>query len=143
MAHEGQELEGPNGLRLRFVRITEDLLEMEARYPEEGSLPPPHLHPRQNERFTVLDGVVLAVIDGREAHFDEGETFDVPAGMIHQMAGDGSARVKWQVRPALRSAQFFEDLYTGAAAADPGGFLERYEDEIRLVAQPQDTPATP
>lgn len=141
MALEGQELEGPNGFRLRIVRITEDLLEMEARYTGEGSLPPPHLHPRQSERFTVLDGTIQAVIDGQERRVGEGESFDVPAGTVHQMAGQGAARVNWQVRPALRSAELFEELYTGRATADPGEFLQRYADEIRIETQPQHTPA--
>ncbi len=36
MAHAGQELEGPNGYRLRLVSIEDDLLEMEATYSGEG-----------------------------------------------------------------------------------------------------------
>jgi hypothetical protein len=32
VAYEGQELEGQNGGRLRFVRISEELLEMEAQF---------------------------------------------------------------------------------------------------------------
>ena len=120
-------------MRLRFLRITDELLEMEAAYSGEGELPPPHLHPRQDERFEVLEGAVRAVVDDAEVRYSRGETFDVPAGTTHQMGGDGPARVHWQVRPALRSAQFFEELYTGAAAADPAGFLKRYADEFQLV----------
>ena len=41
MAHEGQEVEGPNGFRLRFVRISDDLLEMEARYRDQPVLVTP------------------------------------------------------------------------------------------------------
>jgi quercetin dioxygenase-like cupin family protein len=133
MAHEGQELEGPNGVRLRFVRITDEVLEMEQTYGEEGSLPPPHLHPAQDERFEVLDGAVRAVIGETDRRYEAGEVFEVPAGTTHQMGGGGAARVKWEVRPALRSAEFFEELYTGAAAADPAAFLERYAGEFRLV----------
>ncbi|HEY1593717.1 MAG TPA: hypothetical protein VGF81_18105 [Solirubrobacteraceae bacterium] len=32
MPHDGQELDGPNGFRLRFVRLGEEVLEMEASY---------------------------------------------------------------------------------------------------------------
>jgi quercetin dioxygenase-like cupin family protein len=133
VAHEGQVLEGPNGYRLRLVRIADDVLEMEARYAGRGDLPPPHLHPRQAEHFTVLDGPVRVVIEGQEQRFAQGETFDVPAGTVHQLAGDGPASVKWEVRPALNTAEFFEDLYTGTAAENPNAFLERYTDEFRLV----------
>ena len=131
--HEGQELVGPNGFRLRLDRVTEDVLEMEARYTGEGSMPPPHLHPRQVERFTVLEGGVRAIIDGHERRYSAGETFEVPAGTVHQMAGDGPARMHWEVRPALNMAQFFVELYSRGAAEDSAGFLERYSDVFRLA----------
>ena len=137
MPHEGQELDGPAGTRLRFVRITDEVLEMEQTYLGEGSMPPPHLHPVQDERFGVLEGAVRAVIDGSERRYEAGETFEVPAGTPHQMTGDGPARITWEVRPALSSAQFFEELYSGAAAADPAAFLERFAEDFRLVTPPE------
>jgi quercetin dioxygenase-like cupin family protein len=133
MPHEGQELEGPNGITLRFVRITDEVLEMEQIYAGEGPLPPPHLHPAQEERFEVLDGAVRAVIEDSDRRYEAGEVFEVPAGTTHQMGGDGAARIKWEMRPALRSAHFFEELYTGAAASDPAAVLERYAGEFQLV----------
>jgi hypothetical protein len=136
VAHEGQEFEGPNGIRLRFVLITDEVLEMEQTYSGEAPLPPAHLHPRQAERFEVLDGAVRTVIADNERRYEAGEVFEVPAGTVHQMGGDGGARIKWEVRPALRSAEFFEELYTGAAGSDPAAFLDRYADEFRLVAAP-------
>lgn len=134
MAHEGQELEGPSGMKLRFVHISDELLEMEAHYSGASDLPPPHLHPSQAERFTVTDGAIRAVIDGQERRFGAGETFEVPAGTVHQMGGDGPADFRWEVRPALRTAEFFEALYTGMAADDPARFLEHYSEEFRLVS---------
>jgi len=136
MPHDGQELDGPNGFRLRFVRLGEEVLEMEAAYSGEGGLPPAHFHPHQTERFEVLEGAVRAVIDGSERRYGAGETFEVRSGTVHQMTGDGPARVSWQVRPALRMAEFFEQLYSGAAAEDPAGFLARYADEFQLAAPP-------
>ena len=138
MAYEGQEFEGPGGMRLRLVRIDPERLEMEAHYGGEGPLPPAHFHARQDERFTVLDGAVHAVIDGRECRYAVGESFDVPAGTVHQMAGDGAACVRWEVTPALRTAEFFEELYTGVAAEDPAAFLTRYADEFQLAPPPSD-----
>ena len=135
MAHAGQEFEGPTGMRLRFVRSIPSGSRWSA-IPDEGSLPPAHLHPRQDERFTVLDGAVRTVISGRERTYATGESFDVPAGTIHQMAGDGAARIRWEVSPALKTAEFFEALYTGAAADDPAAFLSRYADEFQLAPTP-------
>jgi quercetin dioxygenase-like cupin family protein len=130
MAREGQELTGHNGFRLKLLRITEDVLEMEGTYSGEGDLPPNHYHPRQDEHFEVLEGAVRAVVDDEERRYVAGETFDIPAGTPHQMAGAGPARVHWEVRPALRTAEFFERAYSD----DPGDdFLETFAAEFRLA----------
>ena len=41
----GDEIEGPNGYRLRFVRNDGEVLKMEAIYAGRGDLPPSQLHP--------------------------------------------------------------------------------------------------
>ena len=114
MAHAGQELEGPDGYRLRLVgtgaETGGEVLEMEATYGRAGALPPEHLHPQQAERFEVLEGTIRAIIDGAEHRYEQGETFEVPAGTPHQMTAEGPARLRWEVRPALRTAEFFERL---------------------------------
>ena len=118
MAHAGQEIEGYGGFRLKLLTTGAEtggeLLEMEATYGEGAVLPPEHFHPSQDERFEVLDGSVRAIIGGTERTYETGETFEVPAGTPHQMTGDGPARVRWQVRPPMRTAEFFERLYSGA-----------------------------
>jgi quercetin dioxygenase-like cupin family protein len=137
MTHAGQEFHGHAGFRLRLVKTAAetggDLLEMEASYGEGAALPPEHLHPSQAERFEVLEGAMTTIIDGVERRYGAGETFEVPVGTPHQMTGDGAARVRWQVRPALRTAEFFEALYGGAAAAGTN-VLEEFRDEFRLTA---------
>lgn len=137
MAHAGQEIEGQDGFRLLLVRTgTEtdgELLEMEASYPRVGDLPPEHLHPNQAEHFEVLEGAVRTIVDGVERRYEAGESFDVPPGTPHQMAGDGEARVRWEVRPAQRTAEFFERLHSGAAAEQGfAEFLEEFRDEVRI-----------
>ena len=134
MAHAGQEIEGYGGFRLRLVETAAEtggeLLEMEATYGEGAVLPPEHLHPSQDERFEVLEGAVRAIIGGVERRYETGETFDVPAATPHQMTGDGPARVRWQVRPALRTAEFFERLYSGAGE----DLREEFSAEIQFTA---------
>jgi quercetin dioxygenase-like cupin family protein len=130
VSRPGQELQGPGGFRLRLVSIEPECLEMEAAYGPEGLMPPEHAHPRQDERFEVLAGAVRTVIAGRERRYAAGEVFEVPAGTPHRMAGDGPARVRWEVRPALRTAEFFERLYGGG---DPTGLFEDFAEEIRLT----------
>jgi quercetin dioxygenase-like cupin family protein len=131
MPHEGQEFAGHNGFRLKLLRISPEVLEMEASYSGQGGLPPEHLHPQQDERFEVLEGAVKAVIRGEERRYSAGEVFEVPAQTPHQMAGDGPARVHWQVRPALRTAEFFERAYSGDPGAD---FLDTFAAEFQLTS---------
>jgi len=130
MAHAGQELHGQDGYVLRLVRIEPDVLEMEAIYGGSGQLPPKHFHPGQDEHFEVIEGTVRAVMGGEERRYAAGDTFQVPAGTVHQMTADPPARLKWEVRPALRTAEFFETLYSGNAGAD---FLEQFSAEVRFV----------
>jgi quercetin dioxygenase-like cupin family protein len=129
MAHAGQELHGHAGYVLRLVRIEPDLLEMEAIYGGTGQFPPKHFHPSQTEQFEVIEGTVRTIVDGEERSYEAGDRFEVPAGAVHQMAADPPARLKWEVRPALRTAEFFETLYSGNAPAD---FLEQFADEVRF-----------
>lgn len=140
MVHAGQQLTG-SGNYLRFIRTAAEtdgeLLEMESTYREGAALPPAHFHPSQDESFEVLEGTVRTIIDGVEATHEEGDTFHVPAGAVHQMVGEAGTRLNWQVRPALRTAEFFEGLYTGSAAARRGeefdleAFLSQHTAEVR------------
>jgi quercetin dioxygenase-like cupin family protein len=141
VAHAGQELAGPNGFVLRLVKTGAEtggeLVEMEARYSGQGSLPPEHLHPLQDERFDVLDGAVVAVVNGERRTYGAGESFDVPANTPHQMGGaEGGARVRWEVRPAMRTAEFFERLYgmmldSGTEASAYDEFFREFSDHFR------------
>ena len=132
MAHEGQVLEA-SGIVLTLVRITPERLEMEAAYDGTGGMPPSHLHPRQDERFEVLDGTMHAIVGDDDRRYAAGEGFDVPAGTAHQMAAEGPTRVRWTVTPALRTAEFFEGLYGGRAAEEGLAFLEAFRDEVVLA----------
>jgi quercetin dioxygenase-like cupin family protein len=139
MARAGQVIEGAGGLRLRLVRTgaetAGEVLEMEASYSGAGGMPPEHVHPCQRERFTVLEGAMRTVIGGEERRFEIGETFEVPAGIPHRMAADGPSRVTWEVRPALRTAEFFERLHAALAGGgeDLVQVLEDFPDEIRFT----------
>jgi mannose-6-phosphate isomerase-like protein (cupin superfamily) len=140
VAHADQEIGGASGFRLRLIRTGAEtdgeLLEMDATWGGSGELPPNHFHPRQEERFEVLEGTLRTIIDGKERSYSEGEKFDVPAGTPHQMAGDGPARANWQVRPALRTAEFFERLYgdgPDSAQAMGADFWAEFSEEFRLA----------
>jgi hypothetical protein len=134
VAVAGQEIEGFGGMRLRFDRIDPEVLEMEATYSGEAGMPPLHLHPEQSERFEILEGSMRANIGDEERVYEAGEVFEVPAGTPHQMAAEGPTRTRWQVRPALRTAEFFERLYgegPGSAREMGEGFFAEFEDVFR------------
>ena len=127
-------------MSLLLVRTGEEtdgeLLEMEASYSGEAEMPPEHLHPKQAERFEVLEGRMRAIVDGEERVYEEGESFDVPPETPHQMAAEGPTRMRWEVKPALRTAEFFERLYgegPGSAREMGDAFLTEFEDEFRLA----------
>jgi hypothetical protein len=129
MARAGDELKGP-GMTLLIKSIDPERLVMEASYDGTGQMPPPHYHPSQTEEFTVIEGKVRAIVDGDEQVYEAGQQFTVPATTTHQMAADGGpARTRWEVRPAMRTAEFFETLYNGNAGE---GFLEEFREEFRL-----------
>jgi mannose-6-phosphate isomerase-like protein (cupin superfamily) len=92
--------------------------------------PPLHLHPSQDEHFTVLSGRLRAVVDGVEHDLRPGDVLEVPRGRSHQMWGDGDEPTQtiWRTTPALRTDQFFCDLWQ--VAADNGfepDLLKSYE----------------
>ena len=123
-------------------RLSEDdeVLVMETTYAAGGAPAPPHFHPSQEERFTVLEGAVRTAIEGEEQILSAGDELIVPAGTTHEFGGhpDESARVRWEVRPPLRMWEFFEGLF-GSLQAHADGRGEEvtfdvadYDDVFRL-----------
>jgi quercetin dioxygenase-like cupin family protein len=121
-------------MRLRLDRVDPDVLEMEASYTGEAGMPPMHLHPSQAERFEILEGSMRAKIGDEERVYEAGEVLEVPAGTPHQMAAEEPTRMRWEVRPALRTAEFFERLYgdgPGSAREMGEGFFAEFDDVFR------------
>ncbi len=58
-----------------------------------------------------------AVVGGVGRDLAVGESLVIPAGEVHSMwnPGPGLARVNWQVRPALRTQEFFAVVFALAA----------------------------
>ena len=138
MPEVGQEIKRKNGFVLKIVRLDEQELELEAHYRGDAPLAQSHYHPSQDEHFEVQSGRIHAVIGGEEVWFDEGERFEIPAGTPHQMAAEGPTVLKWQVRPSLRTAEFFERFYDALDNGFPAGttaqdFLAEYGDVFRLT----------
>jgi quercetin dioxygenase-like cupin family protein len=104
-----------------------------------------HIHPLQEESFSVLEGELTVSVDGRETTRGMGETAVVPAGRRHFFANRGCevVRATLELRPALRMEQVFESLAGMAreGRTRPSGlprnplllavFAAHFSDEIR------------
>lgn len=136
------------GQTIRFISESEDALIMESSYQAGGFPAPAHLHPEQQERFRVLAGAVRASIAGEERTLETGDRLLIDAGTPHEMGGhpEKEGTVRWEVRPALRTREFFERLFASlnAAAAQQEGAdvpsvpfdVNDYDDVFRLAEQP-------
>ena len=73
-----------------------------------------HVHPRQLERFEVLEGSMTFKVDGQELPAEAGDIVLVPAGRRHQFwnAGEHAARFECEVRPALDFEQLIETMFS-------------------------------
>lgn len=112
-----REILYPTGERRIFRRTADEtggaLLEMEVTYNPNSSPPPVHFHPHQEEHFEVLAGQFRVNFAGEERLYGSGETFRVPTAAPHWMYNESpeEGRVIWQVRPALRTQEFFLSMW--------------------------------
>ncbi len=86
------------------------LLAFDLFLPAGGHVPARHVHPLQEERFTVLSGRMRFRIGRRTVLASPGQTVVVPAGAAHWFgnAGPEVSRAGVEVRPALRMEELFE-----------------------------------
>lgn len=146
MAKAGDRLERPDGERLLFRRTAADtngeLLEVEVVYAPKSAPPPLHYHPHQDEVFRVECGAIYTLIGNKEHIYRAGETFSVPRGTLHKMhnVSDEAARVIWQVRPALRTEDFFEAMWTlpdeRRSLFSLAAIIQKFSREFRLSRPP-------
>jgi mannose-6-phosphate isomerase-like protein (cupin superfamily) len=77
-----------------------------------------HIHPHQEERFTIIAGEVHFTVGGEERVVGPGETIVVPIGVRHSVSNPGSGEVQGlvELRPALHSKEMHEAF--GGLATD-------------------------
>jgi quercetin dioxygenase-like cupin family protein len=71
-----------------------------------------HIHPRQEERFTILAGEAHFTLGGEHRSATAGETIIVPAGVPHSEGNPGPGEIEGvvELRPALLTKEFHEAL---------------------------------
>jgi quercetin dioxygenase-like cupin family protein len=69
-----------------------------------------HIHPGQEERFTIVAGEAHFTLAGEARTAGPGETIVVPAGVRHSEGNLGSIAIEGvvELRPALRTKEFHE-----------------------------------
>jgi uncharacterized RmlC-like cupin family protein len=132
MAHAGQTVENSaTGELITFLSIAPGLLVMDDLWPRPGHRAVEHLHPEMEERWTVIEGRAAFRIGGAEDELGPGEWIVAPPGVPHLAwnPGDGPVRLRVEMRPALRWAEFTERLFRGDPPAE---LLREFSREIAL-----------
>ena len=116
MAYAGQTIENPvSGEKITFIQTSADtdgeLLEIELELSADGAVPGAHIHPEQEERFEVIEGTMSFRMGLKKIVAGPGDVVTVPAGKVHAFknAGDDTAKVRVQVRPALADGAAVRD----------------------------------
>jgi quercetin dioxygenase-like cupin family protein len=120
----GEILTMPDGTTFEVVRSPAD----PERDPSEivftakpnGPAPPPHVHPRQREVFTLEEGDFELLIDGEWRALAPGESVTVEPGATHTYRNKGTmtARVRTVHEPGLSFEQYVRDLHATIAEHD-------------------------
>jgi quercetin dioxygenase-like cupin family protein len=118
LATRGHEIEHPvTGERVVFLDTAGDtngeLVRMEFFVRPGGFVAAEHVHPKQEERFEILEGVARFRIGGNERDGRAGQQIVVPPATPHVWwnAGDDELRMIVEIRPALRFESFLETWF--------------------------------
>jgi quercetin dioxygenase-like cupin family protein len=111
----GRVIDNPfSGERIVILQSGADthgqLLSFDLFLPPGGHVPATHVHPIQQERFTVLEGQMRLRVGGRSILANPGQTIVVEPGTVHWFGNVGprTALARVEVRPALRTEELFE-----------------------------------
>jgi quercetin dioxygenase-like cupin family protein len=107
----GEQIESPSmGLHVTWREVAEDVLAFDLVMRAGAPIIPLHIHPHQEERFTVRNGTVRSRWGGREQLLSVGDSVVMPPGEAHTIEpADGKdAMVRAELRPALRYGEFIE-----------------------------------
>ncbi|MCD6063758.1 MAG: cupin protein [Flavipsychrobacter sp.] len=138
-----------HGEKLTFLRITKtgggEIIEVENEVqPKAG--PPMHIHWRQDECLTVVEGKIGYLVQGGTEQFaGPGETVIFKAGVAHKFwnAGTDVLKCKGWISPPDNIIYFLSEIYksTNENGGRPGTFdaaylLDRYKTEFKMTEIP-------
>jgi quercetin dioxygenase-like cupin family protein len=119
----GDTIENPvTGERIVFLATSRqtggEAVVIETHVQPGGSVAAAHVHPSQEEQFTLLAGAVGFKVGREVIVTGPGDTLIVPAGTPHKFwnAGDDVARFVCDIRPALQFESLLETMFALAEA---------------------------
>ena len=115
MGQKGDVYEMVDGSRYVLVTpaaaVAGEYVEFEWQFPPGVFTPPPHAHPSQVEEYTVLEGALVVMVDGKWTTLGPGESASVPIGVNHTFRPPKEfTRVQNFHRPALGFEDFIADM---------------------------------
>ncbi|HZC80007.1 MAG TPA: cupin domain-containing protein [Ktedonobacterales bacterium] len=113
-------------IRVSGAETGGELLVFDLYLPPGAHVPARHVHPVQEEQFTVLAGQMrfrVGRLGRRSILAHAGETVRVPAGTAHWFGNPGpqTSHARVEVRPALRMEELFETTEAIGQADRRGG----------------------
>jgi quercetin dioxygenase-like cupin family protein len=147
----GQVIENPTSGERIVIRESGaenggELLCFDLFLPSGSSVPAGHVHPVQEERFTMVAGRMRFRVGRRTILATPGDVVTVPAGRAHWFgnAGDEVAHAVVEVRPALRMQEALAATEAIAQAGHlPGTRLPRPSDLALFLLEFQQELAVP
>ena len=128
-------IENPrSGEQIEFLVQTPELLAMDVRWTRPGHRALEHIHPEMEERFEIREGRAAFRLEGDggpEWEAGPGEVVVVSPGTRHLAWNPTGApvRLRIEMRPALRWAEFTERFFAGE---DPAALLAEFSREVVL-----------
>ncbi|MGE5690273.1 MAG: cupin domain-containing protein [Pseudomonadota bacterium] len=122
MIHAGDTIANPvTGERMTFLKTSRqtggEYVLVEVAVEPNGFVASPHLHPKQSERFEVLEGELEFRLGRETVTARAGDVVVVEPGTAHRFRniGDTVVRFRCEVRPALQFEQLLETMFALAA----------------------------
>jgi mannose-6-phosphate isomerase-like protein (cupin superfamily) len=117
---------------VEFLVETDELLRMDVIWSRPGVRAVRHAHPGMEERWEVLEGRAAFEVDGVTVEAEPGSWVVAPPGRPHLAWNptERPVRLRIEMRPALRWAEFVRQLFDGEDAVR---LLDEFSDEIVLA----------
>jgi quercetin dioxygenase-like cupin family protein len=123
MIKPGDTIQNPvTGERFTFTHTAAstdgELLAFDFALRPGGSVPIPHVHPIQTERFEVTEGRMRFRVGLKTVIAEPGDVIEVQPGVMHSFAnaGETEAKLRVEVRPALQMEEMFAEVVALAEA---------------------------